>query len=192
MTGDMFEEAERQMELEKNWDNDQAIFRAFTNAKVNNNFNILYKYFEDRCSSVHGCTNNPLSYLMRKNLIPKYGAGDHEAEYVMLDQQVIQRATIFKAANVNDINLERYGERARETHANTDNAKLFDLAKTAFGETRLWVHAKPSQRNRDGHQALKPIWPNQLGMHALDERNTKNYKDIRALAYHSKNKRHNW
>ena len=65
--------------------------------------------------------------------------------------------TIFKAAYVHDVNLENYGARAREAHDNTDNAKLFDLAKTAFGETSLWVHAKPSQRIRDGRQALKLI-----------------------------------
>ena len=36
------------------------------------------------------------------------------------------------------------------------------------------------------------IWYNQLGMHVLDETNTKNHEDIRALAYHSNNKMHNW
>ena len=81
---------------------------------------------------------------MRKNLIPKDEADDPGAEYVTLDQQIIQRATIVKAANVNNVNLENSGERTREAHANTDNAKLFDLAKNAFGNTRLWFHAKPS------------------------------------------------
>ena len=41
--GDMFEEAEHQMELERNWDNNQAIFHAFTSAEVNKNFNMIYK-----------------------------------------------------------------------------------------------------------------------------------------------------
>ena len=95
---------------------------------------------------------------MRNNLIPKYEAGDPEAEYVTLDQQVIKRATIVESTNVNDGNLENSGARVREAHANTDDAKIFDLAKTAFGETRLWVHAKPSHLNRDGCQALKLIW----------------------------------
>ena len=45
-TGDLFEEAERQMELEKNWDNNLAIFHAFTNSKVNKNFKMLYEKFE--------------------------------------------------------------------------------------------------------------------------------------------------
>ena len=66
----------------------------------------------------------------------------------MLDLQIIQRATIVKYANVHDSNLENYGARAREAHSNTDDSKLFDLAKTAFGETSLWVHTKPSQRIR--------------------------------------------
>ena len=41
--GDLIEEAERQMELEKNSDNDQAIFHAFNDAEVNKNFSVLYK-----------------------------------------------------------------------------------------------------------------------------------------------------
>ena len=129
---------------------------------------------------------------MRNNLITKDEADYPEAEYVTLDQQVIQRAAIVKASNFNYVNLEHSGPRAREAHANTDNAKLFDLAKTAFDETRLWVHAKPSQRNRDGRQLLKLIWSNQLDVHALDKRNTKNYKNTCAFACHGDKKRHNW
>ena len=129
---------------------------------------------------------------MRKNLTPKEEEDDPEAEYVMLDQKIIQRDTIVKAANVNDVNLENSGARTTEAHANTDNEKLFALAKTAFGETRLWVHTKPSQRSRNGRQALKLIWSNQLGVHALDKRNTKNYKYIRVLEYNGEKKSHNW
>ena len=69
---------------------------------------------------------------------------------------------------------------------------MFDLAKTAFGETSLWVHAKPSQRSRDGRQALKLIWSNQLVFHTFDERNIKNHKDICVIAYHGENKKHNF
>ena len=56
----------------------------------------------------------------------------------------------------------------------------------------MWVHAKPSQRNRDRHQTMKLIWYNQLGVHALDEKNTNNHKEIRAFAYQIDEKRHNW
>ena len=129
---------------------------------------------------------------MRNNLTPKDEADNYKAEYVTLDQQVIQRAKIFKTANVNNVKLENSCARAREAHYNTDIAKVFDLDKTSFGDTRLWVHAKPSQRNRDGRQALKMIWYNQLGVHTLDERNTKNHKEICAHAYHGDKKRHNW
>ena len=110
----------------------------------------------------------------------------------MIDQQIIQTATLIKAANANDVNLENYWSRTREAHAKTDNCKLFDLARTKFGETRLWVHVKLSQCNRDGHQAFKLIWSNQLEVHVLDKRNPKNYKCICALAYHSEKKTHNW
>ena len=99
---------------------------------------------------------------------------------------------IVKAANFHYVNLEHSQEIARRDHANNDYSKLFDLAKTAFGNTILCVHAKPSQRSHDGSQALKLIWSNQLGVHAFDERNTKNHKDICVLAYHRKKKRHNW
>ena len=129
---------------------------------------------------------------MRKNFIPKDEADDPEEEYVPLDQHIIQRSTIFKAANVHDVNLENPGAREGEAHAKTDNYKLFYLAKTAFGETSLWVHAKPSQRSRSGRQALKLIWYNQLGLHALDKRNIRNYRDIFVLAYNGKKKRNNW
>ena len=139
-----------------------------------------------------GGTKNPISYLMKKNLIPKDEADDPEEEYVMLDQQIIQRDTIFKASNVHDVNLESSGSRSRESHATTDNAKLFDLAKTAFGDTILWVNAKMSQRSRGGCEALKLIWSNQLGVYALDKSNNKNHKDICAIAYHGEKKRHNW
>ena len=177
------------MELEINWDNSLSIFHAFTYAELNKNFNVLYEEFEDRCSSVRRCTNNPLLYLIRKNLIPTDEADDPEAEYATLDQQVIQMDMIVKSFNINDVKLENSGARARKDLANIDNAKLCDLAKIAFGKTRLYVHAKPSQHNRDGRQALKLIWSNQLGVHAIDERNTKNYKDIRALAYHREQKK---
>ena len=50
---------------------------------------------------------------MKKNLTPKDEADNSEAEYVTLDQKFIQRATIVKAANVNDFNLENYGAKAR-------------------------------------------------------------------------------
>ena len=86
---------------------------------------------------------------MRKHLILKYEADDPEADYVTLYQQLIQMAMIVKAYNANYVNLEYYGARARESHANTDISKLFELAKTTFGKTRLCVHTKPSQRNRD-------------------------------------------
>ena len=180
------------MDIERTWDNDQAIFHAFTNAKVNNNFNILYEKFNNHCSSICGCTNNPILYLMWNSLIPKDKADDPEAEYVTLYQQFIQRATIAKAANVNDVNLENYRARARKAYANTNNDKCFDLDKTEFGETRLWVHTKLSQRNRNGRQALKLIWSNQFGLYAREELNTRNHKDICALAYHGEKKRHNW
>ena len=55
----------------------------------------------------------------------------------MLDLQIIQRAVIVKAAKVHDANLENFGARAREAHANTDHAKLFDLANTAFGKEQF-------------------------------------------------------
>ena len=134
----------------------------------------------------------PILYLIINNLIPKYEAVNPEAQYVMIDQQIIQTATLIKAANANDVNLENYWSRTREAHAKTDNCKLFDLARTKFGETRLWVHVKLSQCNRDGHQAFKLIWSNQLEVHVLDKRNPKNYKCICALAYHSEKKTHNW
>ena len=85
MTGDLFEEAESRMEIERTWYNSQAIFRAFTNAEVNNNFNLLYEEFEDRWSYVCMCTNNPILYLMRNNLIPKDEADNPEEDYITLD-----------------------------------------------------------------------------------------------------------
>ena len=108
-TGDIFEELERQMELKINWDNDQAIFHAFTDAEINKNLNVIYEEFKDRCSYVCGYTNNPMLYFMRKKLIPKDKADNLESEYITLDQQIIQRATIFKATNLNDVNLESSG-----------------------------------------------------------------------------------
>ena len=151
-SGDLFEEAEHKMELKRNWDSDQEIFHAFTNVEVNKNFNVLYKEFKDCCYYVRGCTKNPIFYLMRKNLIPKDKIDEPEADFLTLDQQIIQGNTIVKAANVNDVNLKNSGARASKYNANTDNAKSFDLNKTAYGETRLWVHAKLSQRNRNGHK----------------------------------------
>ena len=145
------------MDLKSTWDNDQEIFHSFTDAKVNKKFSMFYEEFKDHCSSVGGFTNNPILYLMRKNLIPKDEADDHEEDYVMLYLQIIQRADISKATNVNDVNMETSGSRAKEAYANTDNAKLFDLAKTAFCKTSLWVHAKPSQRGCNGRQELKLI-----------------------------------
>ena len=88
--------------------------------------------------------------------------------------------------------MKHYRARPRGNHANTDNSKYFAPATTAFGNTRLWVHAKPSQCNRKRRQALKLIWSNQLGVHALDKCNTKSHKDIRALDYHGEKKRKNW
>ena len=129
---------------------------------------------------------------MRKNLIPKDEADNPEEDYITLDLQIIQRYTIVKSANVHDFNLDSSVARATEAHAKTDNAKLFNLAKTAFYETSVWVHTKPSQRSHDGYQVLKLIWCNQLGVHDLDVCNTKNYKDIRTLAYHREKKRKNW
>ena len=129
---------------------------------------------------------------MRKNFIPKDEADNPEEEYATLDQQIIQRATIVKSANVHDVNLENSGARARKAHANTDNSKLFDIDKTTSDETSLWVHAKPSQRSCNGRQALKLIWYIQMGTHALDKPTNKNHKDICALAYHDEKKRKNW
>ena len=59
-------------------------------------------------------------------------------------------------------------------------------------KTSLWVHAKPYQHSWEGHQALKMILYNKLGVHALHKLNTNNHMDIRALAYHGEKKRHNW
>ena len=42
-TCDLFEEAERQMDLKRTWDNDQAIFHPFPDAEVNKSFNVIYK-----------------------------------------------------------------------------------------------------------------------------------------------------
>ena len=145
------------MEPERTWDDNQEIFHAFTDTEVKKNFNVLYKEFEDPCFYVRGCTNKLTSYLMKKNLIPKDEAHDPEENYVTLDLQIIQRAKIVKYANGHDVNLENSGSRAREEHANTYNAKFFDLVKTAFGETSLWVHTKPPHHSRDGHQVLKLI-----------------------------------
>ena len=66
---------------------------------------MLYKEFEYYCSSVCGCTNNIISYFIRKNLIPKYEAENTEEKNVTLDQQITQMDTIVKASNVNDVNL---------------------------------------------------------------------------------------
>ena len=101
------------MDIERTWDNDQAIFHAFTDVEVNKNFNVLYKEFDGCYSSVNGCTQNPISYLMRKNLIPKDEADNPEEDYVTLDLQIIQRAKIFKADNVHGVNLENSGARGR-------------------------------------------------------------------------------
>ena len=94
------------MELKRTWDNNQAMLRAFTEAEFNKNFNVLYEEFEDSCSYVRMCTNNPILYLMRKNSIAKDEADDLEEDYVTLDLKIIQRAMIVKAANLHDVNLE--------------------------------------------------------------------------------------
>ena len=83
-TGDLFEEAERQIDLERIWDKNQEICHAFTNDEFNKNFNAIYKEFEDPCSSFCECTNNPILYLMRKNLIPKDEINNTEKDYVAL------------------------------------------------------------------------------------------------------------
>ena len=101
------------MYLKRTCDNDQAIFRAFNDVKVNKNFNVLYEEFEDCCSSICGCINNPISYLMRNNLIPKDEADNTEKCSITLDLHIIQSAGIVKAANVHDVNLEHSGARAR-------------------------------------------------------------------------------
>ena len=59
------------MEIEKTWDNDQAISHTFTGAKVNKNFNVLYEEFEDRCSSVRGVYQQPHIVLDEKDLDPQ-------------------------------------------------------------------------------------------------------------------------
>ena len=83
-TGDLFEEAERQIDLERIWDKNQEICHAFTNDEFNKNFNAIYKEFEDPCSSFCECSNNPILYLMRKNLIPKDEINNTEKDYVAL------------------------------------------------------------------------------------------------------------
>ena len=69
--GYLFEKEERQMELGRTWDNNQAIFHAFTDSEVNKNFNILYKEFEDCCSSVRGCTTDPSRTWQGRILSPR-------------------------------------------------------------------------------------------------------------------------
>ena len=47
------------MKLKSNWDNDQVILHAFTDAEVNKNFNGIYKEFKDHWFSIRGFTKSP-------------------------------------------------------------------------------------------------------------------------------------
>ena len=64
-TGDLFEEAERHMELVKNWVNDQAIFQPLTDLYIKKSFNVHFEEFTDDCDSIRGCTGKSISYLIR-------------------------------------------------------------------------------------------------------------------------------
>ena len=125
-----------------------------TDAETKKNFSFLYEELVSRLDSVRGLSNNPPSYLVRQEVVPKAEVDDPATAYATLDHQIIQRAQIVKDANVNDDVLEHAGPSKKNMIANADNAILFELLKSVFGETQLWIHTKPTYKDRNGHRAM--------------------------------------
>ena len=186
---ELFEEAEIQEKLEKDWDNSTVVFSRVQDSDLKDGgFRKVIEDFDENLKLVRGCKNTLLAYLRRKDLLVKPHATDPETNYVTKDDELIQRMPIVVPAHEGDpIDDLEEGDAAMSTryaYVNRDNAILFSYAKKVFGKCSIWVHALDAVPTQDGRLALRLLELNMMGQNALDNRDELNNAKIRALRWH--------
>ena len=99
---DLFEQADRQASLKANHVNKLYLdlFVPNKESDVKNDFVTKLDEFISLLDSIRGCTNIPVTYVLRKCLIPKAEVHDDEDDYATIDRHMIQRVQIIKTAHI--------------------------------------------------------------------------------------------
>ena len=192
---DLFDEAELQESLEKEWDNSNAIFNRVTdNDLKDGGFKRTLDDFDENLKLYRGSKKVLLAYLRRPDLLVKPHLDDDETKYVTKDDELIARLGIVLPAHAHlpAADLEAGGAATRYAYANRDNAILFSLAKKVFGKTAIWVHALDAVPTQDGRLALSLLELNMMGEDQLDSQDELNNVTVRALRWYGQKKDSDW
>ena len=186
----LFEEAQRQINLEKTHVNSEHALKPLTPAILKKSYANVFDMFAEQLEHIRGCQNVPMAYLCRDNLIAPDSAGDDHSNYATWDLELIARITIILPANRNDPDLEKMSPDTLTPWARHDNMLLWDILKKFFEPTNVFVHAKTAQRTRNGRVGLFSIKRSMYGNQMLDSRNEGARAELAKLVYYGDTR--NW
>ena len=190
---DLFDDADRQKELEGEWDNSQASFAAIADSELKDGgFIRILDEFDENLKLVRGCIDVPIAYMRRRQLIPPEHDDDGAENYSTRDAEMIARVPIVMPEHVGVEDLENASGRTRYSHANRDNAIVYAKAKLVFGKCAIWVHALPAVRTMDGRKAIRLMKDNMMGRNAMDVTKDKNIDKVRGLRYYGERRNTGW
>lgn len=143
---------------------------------------------EEYLRQFRGINGVPLSYVVRKDLIPTTAANDPSTNYSTLDEEMIARAPILEAGAAGTLDdLEKNGPFV-DTYM-TDRTTAWDKLAVLFQNHASWTYAKPARRTRNGRLGFYGVFNHYLGPNNVDHMASKAERRLRDTAYHGE-KRH--
>ena len=136
---------------------------------------------EEYFCGLHGVSNIPLGYIIRKEeTVPE---GDDPAEdYSTMQAEMIRRAP-HRTGGEDSPYCETY---------KIDNVAVFDKLAAMTRDHECWTYVKPSQRTKNGRQAFLSLWNHYLGPNNVDNMASKAERKLAATQYFGEKKRWNF
>jgi len=116
---------------------------------------------EEYLATFRGVTGAPLSYVVRKQLIPPVGADDPATNYDTLDEEMISRAPIIEG---------RVGtEDGPFTESSVmDRLKVWEKLSVLMADHEAWTYFKVGRKSKDGRKAFLAVDSHYLGPNNVD------------------------
>ena len=132
-------------------------------------------------ATFRGVTGVPLSYVVRKELIPKTAASDPPTNYNTLDEEMIARAPIMATANASE-------DGPFVDTFIIDRVKVWEKLSVLMISAEAWTYFKIGRKSKDGRKAFLAVDGHYLGPNNVDHLARSAERKLHNLAYRSERK----
>ena len=142
----------------------------------------MFEAIEEYLRQFRGTTGVPLSYVVRKDLVPAVNLLDPSSNYATLDEEMIARAPIISPGVVGTSDeLELVGPFSDSFV--TDRAMAWEKISTIFQEHESWTYLKPARKTRNGRMAFRTVYDHYLGPNNVDHMANIAERRLRDVSY---------